>query len=245
MKVRSLLWLGALCLSLGPLNAWAKDKDSGQAVDSGSFGVFVNGHRVATETFSIRQGTGGSSTVDSQVKQEGSDAPGQNAQLQISAGGDLIHYEWHDGASKSQLVVAPNEQFLMERITTNPSEKPAEHPFLMPVSTMVLDNNFFVQREILVWRYLGSTCKQESGRTQCPTQPAEFGVIVPQERSSMRVSLQLVGKEKVKIGNTDRDLLRVNLKDDSGEWAMWLDDQNMFKLVRILVASNNTEVLRD
>jgi hypothetical protein len=61
----------------------------------------------------------------------------------------------------------------------------------------------------------------------------------------MRVSLQLVGKEKVKIGNTDRDLLRVNLKDESGDWAMWLDDQNMFKLVRILVPSNNTEVLRD
>jgi len=37
----------------------------------------------------------------------------------------------------------------------------------------------------------------------------------------------------------------VNLKDDSGEWALWLDDQNMFKLVRIPVASNNTEVLRD
>jgi hypothetical protein len=110
---------------------------------------------------------------------------------------------------------------------------------------MVLDNNFFVQRELLVWRYLGSTCKQESGRTQCPMTPAEFGVIVPQERSSMRVSLQLMGKEKVKIGNTDRDLLRVNLKDDAGEWALWVDDQNMFKLVRILVASNNTEVLRD
>ena len=85
----------------------------------------------------------------------------------------------------------------------------------------------------------------EGGKTQCPLSPAEFGVIVPQERSSMRVSLQLVGKEKVKVGSADRDLLRVNLKDDSGEWALWLDDQNMFKLVRILVASNNTEVLRD
>jgi len=243
VKWRSLLLLGALTASLGPIRLVAKD--SGQGIDSGSFGVFVNGHRVATETFNIKQGAGGNSTVSSQVKQEGSDAPGQNSELQISAGGDLVRYEWHDAGSKSQLVVAPNDQFLLERITTAPGEKPAEHPFLMPVSTMVLDNNFFVQRELLVWRYLGSTCKQESGRTQCPMTPAEFGVIVPQERSSMRVSLQLMGKEKVKIGNTDRDLLRVNLKDDSGEWAMWVDDQNMFKLVRILVASNNTEVLRD
>jgi len=243
VKWKRLLLLGALCACMGPVETAAKD--AGQGIDSGSFGVFVNGHRVATETFTIKQGTGGTSTVDSQVKQEGSDSPGQNSQLQMSAGGDLIHYEWHDGASKAQLVVAPNDQFLLERITTTPGEKVAEHPFLMPLSTMVLDNNFFVQRELLAWRYLGSTCKQDSGRTQCPLTPAEFGVIVPQERSSMRVSLQLVGKEKVKIGSTDRDLLRVNLKDDSGEWAMWLDDQNMFKLVRILVASNNTEVLRD
>jgi hypothetical protein len=220
-------------------------KETGQGVDSGSFGVFVNGHRVATETFSVKQSSSGTSTVESQVKQEGSDAPGQNSELQLSAGGDLIHYEWHDGASKAQLVVAPNDQFLLERITTTTGEKPAEHPFLMPLSTMVLDNNFFVQRELLAWRYLGSTCKHDAGKTQCPLSPAEFGVIVPQERTSMRVSLQLVGKEKVKIGNTDRDLLRVNLKDESGDWAMWLDDQNMFKLVRILVPSNNTEVLRD
>jgi hypothetical protein len=242
VRLRSLLLL-ALCLSVSPLKLAAKD--SSQGIDSGSFGVFVNGHRVATETFTIKQGGGGNTSVSSQVKQEGSEAPAQNSELQMSAGGDLVHYEWHDGGSKAQLVVAPNDQFLLERITTAAGEKPAEHPFLMPVSSMILDNNFFVQRELLVWRYLGSTCKQESGKTQCPLTPAEFGVIVPQERSSMRVSLQLVGKEKVKIGGAERDLLRVNLKDDSGEWAMWVDDQNMFKLVRILVASNNTEVLRD
>jgi len=40
-------------------------------------------------------------------------------------------------------------------------------------------------------------------------------------------------------------LLRLNLKDDSGEWVLWLDDQDRFKLVRILVASDNTEVVRD
>src|SRR5581483_368273 len=118
-------------------------KDAAQGIDSGSFGVFVNGHRVATETFTIKQGTGGNSTVSSQVRQEGSDNPGQNSELQISAGGDLIHYEWHDSGSKAQLVVAPNDQFLLERITTTAGEKPAEHPFLMPLSTMVLDNNFF------------------------------------------------------------------------------------------------------
>jgi hypothetical protein len=110
---------------------------------------------------------------------------------------------------------------------------------------MVLDNNTFVQRELLAWRYLGSICKQESGKTQCPMSPAQFGVLVPQERTSMSVSLQLVGKEKVKIKGVERDLLKMSLKQDSGDWTLYLDDQDKFKLIRILVPSNNTEIVRD
>jgi hypothetical protein len=33
------------------------------------------------------------------------------------------------------------------------------------------------------------------------------------------------------------------LKSDAGDWSLWLDDQ--FKLQRILVPGDNTEVLRD
>jgi hypothetical protein len=59
----------------------------------------------------------------------------------------------------------------------------------------------------------------------------------------MKVSLTPVGKEKLKIKGAERELLRLNLKDDSGEWALWLDDQ--YKLMRSLVAADNTEVVRD
>jgi hypothetical protein len=216
-----------------------------QAVDSGSFGVFVNGQRVATETFSVQQVAGGS-TATSQVKAEGGADPGQRSDLKISAGGDLVRYEWHDlGATKSELSVAPNDQFLVEHITMKAGEKASEQPFLMPSSTMVLDNNSFVQRELLAWRYLGSSCKPENGKMQCPTTPAQFGVLVPQERTSMSVSLQLMGKEKVKIKGADRDLLKVSLKQESGDWMLYLDDQDHFKLIRILVPGNSTEILRD
>jgi hypothetical protein len=216
-----------------------------QAVDSGSFGVFVNGQRVATETFSVQQVAGGS-TATSQVKAEGGADPGQRSDLKISAGGDLVRYEWHDlGATKSELSVAPNDQFLVEHITMKAGEKASEQPFLMPSSTMVLDNNSFVQRELLAWRYLGSSCKPENGKMQCPTTPAQFGVLVPQERTSMSVSLQLMGKEKVKIKGADRDLLKVSLKQESGDWMLYLDDQDHFKLIRILVPGNNTEIVRD
>ena len=39
------------------------------------------------------------------------------------------------------------------------------------------------------------------------------------------------------------NLITSCLKSEAGDWSMWLDDQ--FKLVRILVASDNTEVVRD
>ncbi|HET7439696.1 MAG TPA: hypothetical protein VFJ47_00215, partial [Terriglobales bacterium] len=90
-----------------------------------------------------------------------------------------------------------------------------------------------------------SSCKQENGKTLCPKEPAQFGVLVPQERISMRVTLEPVGMEKVKINGTERELLRLHLKDDSGQWMLWLDDQNNFKLMRIVIAADNTEIQRD
>jgi hypothetical protein len=245
VKVGSVIAVAGVWLLLASLAAAGTKEGPGQAVDSGSFGVFVNGRRVATETFSVQQSASGSA-ITSQVKAEGGTDPGQRSDLKLSPAGDLLRYEWHDlTPSKAELTVVPNDQFLVEHISTGVGEKPAEQPFLMPASTMVLDNNSFVQRELLAWRYLGSICKQDNGKTQCPMSPAQFGVLVPQERTSMSVSLQLVGKEKVKINGVERDLLRLNLKQDSGDWGLYLDDQNMFKLMRIVVAGSNTEVVRD
>jgi hypothetical protein len=243
LKLRMLMAVGSMSLLLA--GAASSKETPGQAVDSGTFGVFVNGQRVATETFSVQQTPAGSA-ASSQVKAEGGTDPGQRSDLKLSPGGDLIRYEWHDlSAGKSELTVAPNDQFLIEHVTTAAGEKTADQPFMMPTSTMVLDNNSFVQRELLVWRYLGSSCKQDKGKMQCPTTPAQFGVLVPQERVSMSVSLQVVGKEKVKIKGTDRDLLKVSLKQESGDWLLYVDDQDRFKLIRITVPANNAEIVRD
>ena len=57
------------------------------------------------------------------------------------------------------------------------------------------------------------------------------------------VSMQFAGKEKVPVRGVERELDHFVLKSEAGDWSMWLDDQ--FKLVRIVVASDNTEVVRD
>ncbi|HEX2598851.1 MAG TPA: hypothetical protein VHL05_08775 [Terriglobales bacterium] len=219
---------------------------AGQVVDSGSFGVFVNGQRVATETFSIQQSSAGS-TVKSQLREEGAgEKATQTSQMQLTSAGELIRYDWQElSPSKTQIELVPNEQFLTERITLNPGEKPAEQPFLLPASTVVLDNNFFVHRELLAWRYLAQNCKAEAGQMKCVSGPISFGVVVPEGRTSMRVSLEPTGNDKVQIRGSDRQLPKFALKFEGGEWALWLDDQDHFKVVKIAIPAEKTEVIRD
>jgi hypothetical protein len=248
VALRKMVGLALSCALLwaGTLVVYGKEKEpANQLVDSGSFSVLKNGRRVATEKFSVQKNALGS-TITAQLQAGAENDVSQSSELKLSSAGDLVHYEWHDiTPTKADLVVMPNDQFLIERITVSGEGKRAEQPFLMPASTMILDNNSFVQREVLAWRYLASSCKQEGGRTMCPKEPAQFGVLVPQDRISMRVTLAPVGMEKIKVNGGERELLRLNLKDDSGEWALWLDDQNMFKLMRIVIAGDNTEVVRD
>jgi hypothetical protein len=212
-------------------------------VDSGSFGVFVKGQRVVTETFSVQQDNG-ISLVKSHLQETGGSASvGQRSELQMTGSGELVRYEWSDGSGS--LVVTPNNEFLLEKITTSPSSKPAEQPFLMPNTSAILDNNFFVHRQVLAWRYLATNCHTESSTQKCQQGALEFGVLVPQDRTSMRVRMELAGREKVTIRGTERELLRLNLKGEAFSWALWVDDKDQFKLVRVLIADDNTEVVRD
>jgi hypothetical protein len=224
-----------------------KDKSKpapGQTIDSGSFGVFIKGQRVVTETFKVQQAEGGS-IITSQLKEtSAAGSSEQKSDLQITSNGELIRYEWSQ-VSGGSLSVFPNNDFLMERITTTAAGKPAEQAFLMPSTTNILDNNFFVHREVLTWRYLAADCKPEGGNLKCQQGPQEFGALVPQDRTSLRVRVELIGKEKITIRGAERELLRLNLSGEDFEWALWVDDHDQFKLIRVAIPADSTEVVRD
>jgi hypothetical protein len=67
--------------------------------------------------------------------------------------------------------------------------------------------------------------------------------VVPRQRTSSMVTLEYAGRETVKVKGIDRELNRINLSSDMGDWAIWLDDQH--KIIRMVIASDNSEVLRD
>ncbi len=249
MKVQRILVLATFCLAVIPvaLSAREPSKGVGTPVDSGSFGVFINGHRVATETFSILQTTSGS-VISSEFKAEqGQEPADQSSELQLNNKGELLRYEWKELVpGQTRAVVTPKDDFLIETVTNKPGDKILELPFMIPSSTSILDDYFFVQREVLAWKFLALGCRQKDGAIECPKdQKTHFGALNPHGRESQSVSMEFSGNEKLTIHGTERAVSRYTLKSDSGDWTLWLDDHHM--LVRIVVVADNTttEVLRD
>jgi hypothetical protein len=235
-------WPVAICVVVLAIAACA---DSGsKVVDSGSFGIFREGKRVATETFKIEQEPGGSTATFQLKIDDGSKEPAQTAEMELSSTGSLKRYEWHQlMPEKAEALVTPNDPFLLEKMVSAPGARPVQQPFLVPPTTVILDNNFFAQRELLAWRYMAGGCKAGAKEMECKLGPEKFGILVPQALNTSTVTMESVGWEKVPVRGAERTLIRLNLKTDSGDWALWLD--NNYKLVRMLIAGENTEVLRD
>jgi len=245
-----------------PLLAWAaasaapgstdKQKESDkehadQAVDSGSFGVFMNGHRVGTETFSVIQDHGGS-LIKSEFKTENDPngaASVQSSEMHLNPNGEIRRYDWKEiSPEQASSVVMPNDQFLNQKWRSGPQAKEEQQPYLLPPSTSILDDYFFVHREILIWKFLATSCKQENGEVKCPVkQRAQFGTLDPRQHSSAPLSAEYLGREKISIKGNQQELNKIELKTEAGAWQLWLDDK--FKVVRIWIEGDNTEVIRD
>jgi len=238
----ALVWSTAMFAA--PVPKEKEKEHEGKVVDSGSFGVFQSGHRVGTETFSIYQ-TASGSVIQSEFKTE--NAPTQDVQtseMHLTASGDIRRYEWKElSPEKAESVVIPNDDFLNQKWRAG-EEKEHEQPYLLPVSTSILDDYFFIQREVLAWKFLAGACKQEKGQVQCrPRERAQFGTMNPRQHSSAPLSAEFIGREKVTLKSGPQDLLKLELKSDAGTWQLWLYDQ--FKVMRMYVVGENTVVDRD
>ena len=249
MKSRRVLNLFALLVVLTGLSAYGSAADrkipsGAKVVDSGSFGIFINGRRVATETFSIEQFADSSVTKSELRVEDGGNRAQQTSELHLSSTGDLRRYTWNESApGKAQAVVEPKDTFLVEHLVASPTDKPLEQPFILPPSTMILDDYFFAQRELLVWRYLGSSCKLELGTNGCKLSRLQFGVLIPRQRASVLVSMEYAGKENVTVRGQSRMLSRFNPVADGVDWNLWLGDN--YRLIRVYIPAEATEVVRD
>jgi len=248
-----LLFILSLVYCLAASASPQKDKDKekekeheGQQIDSGSFGVFMGGRRVGTETFSIYQNQNGS-TIKSEFKTEND--PNQAVQdsvLQLTSSGELRRYEWKEvSPGKGQSVVVPNDQFLSQKWSSGPQDKDHDQPYLLSPLTSILDDYFFIHREVLVWRFLSTACsKLSTGQIQCPIkQRTQFGTLDPRQHASSPLSAEFLGREKINFKGNLQEFNKVEFRTEVGNWQLWLDDQ--FKVMRMLIDTDNTEVVRD
>ena len=230
--------------------AWGvgdKDKkaSSSRVVDSGSFGVFLNGKRIATEKFNIEQSTD-LGTITSEIKvDDGANKAEQSAEMQVAANGDLRVYKWRSTLpEKEESIIEPKEQFLVEHVTMA-DQKKRDVPYILPLSTIILDDNFFSHRELLIWRYLAASCIPKDNQLSCG--PANFGILVPHQHMAANTTVELVGRDRIAFKNadksTERELNKIKLDADGVQWFVWLDDN--YKVLKMTIPSMNVEVWRE
>lgn len=237
-----------------------KDKDkkssSNKVVDSGSFGIFLNGKRIATEKFRIEQ-VADVGTLNSEIKvDDGTNKAEQTAEMQVAANGELRLYRWRSTVpSHEESIVEPKDDFLVEHLTSA-DQKKQEVPYILPITTVILDDNFFSQRELLAWRYLTSGCivqevkpddKSATAKGPASKQLActlsHFGVLVPRQHTAANMTMELMQREKIMFKNSQVELNKIRIDADGIQWFLWLDDD--YKVIKISIPANNVEVIRD
>jgi hypothetical protein len=208
-------------------------------VDSGTFAIYVKGKHIASEKFEITQ-----SSELSVAKAELRMVEGKNpqvAELRLLPNGTLQRYTWSE-KDQGQAVVEPKDEFLVEKLTLS-SSKTAEQPFLLPTSTLILDDNFFSHRQILLWRYLAAQCRPKAGENGCVLVPTQFGVIIPRAQTSVQVTVKYAGNQKVALKGVDRELSRFEIDMEGNDWTLWLDEA--YKIQKISIAAEEAEVYRE
>jgi hypothetical protein len=240
---RNLAKLTAFFLLAACLPSWAGNKKApANVIDSGTFDILIGGKKVAVETFEITQQPD-FSVAKGTLKTEDGSKESQSYELEMSSSGNLRKYEWSEsGGGKGQSTIEPQNDFLVQHITSATLQKPVEQPYVLPASTVLLDDYFFSHRELLLWRYLATNCAKPTEKG-CPMPKTNFGVIVPRQRNSMSVTLEFKGREKLMLHGKQVELSRFLMHTESDDWSLWMDDQ--YKLQRVLVDSDQTEVIRE
>lgn len=240
-----------LLLSLAVLAAtmvFGKDqkeaKTGGSKVwDSGSFGIFVNGKRIGTEKFTIEQRGPDLSVANSEITvDDGRGKVTQTAEMHLTPKGELLSYVWKGlTPQKEQSTVEAKDQLLVEHVIPA-TEKKMDVPYLLPPSTVILDDNFFSHRELLVWRYLTSGCVTKPNEGRLCT-PSHFGILVPHQHISASALMALTGREKITVKGHEQELNKFTIDSDGVVWNLWVSDD--YKVIKMTVPSGNVEVVRD
>ena len=211
-------------------------------VDEGTLAIFQNGQPVGEEDFSVRQLPGSSVTFAHLRLDSGGSSLEQTSQLTLTTDGNLARYEWQQvSPAHRSATVEPGEQVLVMHIV-NDNGKSSDHSFFLTPESFVLDDYVFSIREVLLWRYLASSCKQRETGDGCDLVRARFPILVPRRDTSGEVYVEFKGYDDTPLNGRPQHLRHFVIQTNGPDWHLWLDDK--YKLLRISVPDSNIEVLR-
>jgi hypothetical protein len=223
----------------------APAKGAATVVDQGSFGIFQNGQRLATETFTIRQYPDSNVTSSELRSDNGQQAAGkvqQSSELTLLPNGNFSRYEWKQMIpTRSSATVEASDQVLTMHVVQD--GKTTDQPFFLSPSAFVLDDYFFSTREVLLWRYLATAfCKPRSSGDGCDLVRERYAVLIPRRHTSSEVYIEFKGYDDTPLNGRPQRLRHFLMQTDGPDWHLWLDSNQ--KLVRISIPDTSTEILR-
>jgi hypothetical protein len=124
---------------------------------------------------------------------------------------------------------------------TPADQKKMDVPHVLPVSTVILDDYFFSQRELLVWRYLSTGCTRDGQNLTCG--PSHFGILVPRQHTAGSAVMELLEPEKFTFKGEEKQVNKLKLDSDGVVWLLWVSQD--YKVLKIAVPASKVEVVRD
>jgi len=164
--------------------------------------------------------------------------------MRIAPNGNLRLYIWRSTVPlKEESVVEPNDQLLIEHITFA-DQKKQDVPYVLPLATVILDDNFFSHRELLVWRYLATGCAPQGNQLHCAS--AQFGTLIPHQHTSSTAAMELIGMDKILVKGVEKELNKIKLTADDVQWVLWVaDGDQQYKVIKMAVPAKQVEIVRD
>ena len=220
MKISSKLVLYALGLLSLPLAA--PDQAAAQAVDSGTFVVYVEDRQVGTEQFIITQagtGSGAELVATGRVRLR---LPEGTLELDPrltsrGVGADPVSYQVNvGGSSPSRVVGTVGGGRFSAKIVTGSGEQLRE--YVASSGAVVLDQGVAHHYGFLAQR----------------THQGRVPVIVPRENRQVMATVSSCGEERVEIGGVSATLYHLVVQPAGGdEHHVWVDDLN--RVIRVEV----------
>jgi len=206
-------------------------------MDKGVFAIYKDGKPLGSETFTVSLlGGKGSVVSDTSYNFMNNGNPVEvklHSELQLGVSGAPISYKLKStsGLKQQSLSVEFKPRLALCKFDLGSDNKTMA--VILPSNIIIRDENIFSHWEMLLAHY---SMKQKGTQT--------FTVFVPRmgDQGVGRITMSLLGKERVSVGASRTKAFHFNIKSPQLSLEVWIDKDG--RILKISVPANKTEIVR-